>query len=66
MNLKDGAITVASILLLICVMVGTMYGYNRLSSTAVSVQVVSPKSGRECAVATSHDNVAIDCWEVPQ
>lgn len=43
-----------------------MLGVRWINMEATSVKLVSPTVGVECALATSSDGVAIDCWRAAQ
>jgi hypothetical protein len=47
----------------IAIVVAMLYGMKLLSSTTTPVVIVKPKQGIECALATSAEAVAIDCWK---
>lgn len=42
----------------------TFLGMRWWNATTVTVTLKDVEPGRRCAVATSNDGVAIDCWQV--
>jgi hypothetical protein len=43
---------------------GLTYVLKGFNNATTPVYVTSPKPGIECAVATTADGVAIDCWKL--
>lgn len=54
---------VGLILLGVAFVIGSMYFERKVSSVSVQIKTQEVAPGVSCAVASSHDGVAIDCWK---
>jgi hypothetical protein len=55
---------VAAAVGMLVVLVAGFTAYNWVHNQMVAVSVTYPVPGRQCAVATGSNGVAIDCWKV--